>query len=75
MSTIYQANGFAPSALSRQRILGLLWSWRSALGEQRQRRKLRATLSDLSDRELFDMGTTRSEIDYIALNRDLDPRG
>jgi hypothetical protein len=37
--------------------------------------KLRATLCDLSDRELMDIGTTRGEIDYVASNRDIDPRG
>src|SRR5258708_37159493 len=29
----------------------------------------------LSDRELMDIGTTRGEIDYVASNRGIDPRG
>ena len=33
------------------------------------------TLSDLSDRDLMDIGTTRGEIDYVASNRFIDPRG
>ena len=33
------------------------------------------TLCDLSDRELMDIGTTRGEIDYIASNQGIDPRG
>ena len=32
-------------------------------------------LYDLSDRELMDIGTTRGEIDYVALNQGIDPRG
>jgi len=32
-------------------------------------------LSELSDRELMDIGTTRGEIDYVASNRIIDPRG
>ncbi|WLA69372.1 DUF1127 domain-containing protein [Bradyrhizobium diazoefficiens] len=43
--------------------------------ERRERRKLSATLSDLSDGELMDIGTTRGEIDYVAAYRGIDPRG
>ena len=43
------------------------------LGRKRQR--LPATLCDLSDRELMDIGTTRGEIDYVASNRGIDPEG
>ncbi|MGB6588576.1 MAG: DUF1127 domain-containing protein, partial [Pseudolabrys sp.] len=43
--------------------------------ERRKRQRLRATLCDLSDRELMDIGTARGEIDYIASIRDIDPRG
>jgi uncharacterized protein YjiS (DUF1127 family) len=49
-------------------------SW-GALLEWRKRQRLRATLYDLSDRELLDIGTTRGEIDYVASNRGIDPRG
>ncbi|MCG2631630.1 DUF1127 domain-containing protein [Bradyrhizobium sp. WYCCWR 13023] len=48
--------------------------WRS-FQERRERQKLRATLSDLSDTELTDIGTTRGEIDYVASHRRIDPRG
>jgi uncharacterized protein YjiS (DUF1127 family) len=40
-----------------------------------KRQKLHAALSDLTDRELMDIGTTRGEIDYVLSNRDIDPRG
>jgi len=43
--------------------------------EWRERQRVRATLSDLSDWELMDIGITRGEIDYVASNRDIDPRG
>jgi uncharacterized protein YjiS (DUF1127 family) len=49
-------------------------SW-GALLEWRKRQRLRATLYDLSDRELMDIGTTRGEIDNVASNRGIDPRG
>lgn len=41
----------------------------------RTRQKLRTVLHGLSDRDLQDIGTTRGEIDYIASNRSIDPRG
>ena len=31
-------------------------------------------LDNLNDRELRDIGITRSEIDYVASNRSIDPR-
>jgi uncharacterized protein YjiS (DUF1127 family) len=46
-----------------------------AFQEWRERRRVRATLSGLSDWELMDIGTTRGEIEYIATNRAIDPRG
>ena len=46
-----------------------------AFQERRKRQRLRPTLCDLSDRELMDIGTTRGEIDYVASNRGIDPRG
>ena len=45
-----------------------------ALLEWRKRRKLRAELDRLSDRELFDIGLARGELDYVASNRTVDPR-
>jgi uncharacterized protein YjiS (DUF1127 family) len=48
--------------------------WR-AFQERRQRQRLRSSLHDLSDRELMDIGIARGEIDYIASNPGIDPRG
>jgi uncharacterized protein YjiS (DUF1127 family) len=46
-----------------------------AFQERRKRQRLIANLCDLSDRELMDIGTTRGEIDYVASNMGIDPRG
>jgi uncharacterized protein YjiS (DUF1127 family) len=46
-----------------------------AFRQWRSRRKVLADLCDLSDRELMDIGITRSEIDYFALHPGCDPRG
>jgi uncharacterized protein YjiS (DUF1127 family) len=46
-----------------------------ALLERRSRERLRADLYDLSDRELLDIGISRGEVDYVASNRSIDPRG
>ncbi|WP_247278265.1 MULTISPECIES: hypothetical protein [unclassified Bradyrhizobium] len=32
-------------------------------------------MSNLSDTELMDIGTTRGEIDYVASHQGIDPRG
>jgi len=38
-------------------------------GSAANAKKLRATLSKLSDTELMDIGTTRGDIDYVASHR------
>jgi uncharacterized protein YjiS (DUF1127 family) len=43
--------------------------------ERRKQAKARAALYDLNDRELSDIGIARGEIEYVALNRSIDPRG
>jgi uncharacterized protein YjiS (DUF1127 family) len=79
MSTTYGATGLGQTAVSTRRVSsffktywGAFWG---AFQERRKRQRLRATLCDLSDRELMDIGTTRGEIDYVASNRGIDPRG
>jgi uncharacterized protein YjiS (DUF1127 family) len=62
---------FMPARLGLTFLKG---SW-GALLEWRKRQRLRATLYGLSDRELLDIGTTRGEINFVASNRDMDPRG
>jgi uncharacterized protein YjiS (DUF1127 family) len=75
MSTIYGATGLGQAAMLAGRVSNFFKTCRDAFEERRQRQLLRARLSDLSDRELMDIGTTRGEIDYVASNRGIDPRG
>jgi uncharacterized protein YjiS (DUF1127 family) len=75
MSTTYGATGSALTAASTRRVSSFFRRYCDAFQERRRRRRLRAALCDLSDRELRDIGTTRGEIDYVASNRDIDPRG
>jgi len=60
------------TAAMMRSVLGLLARYWRAFQEQRHRESLRATLQDLSDRELMDIGVTRAEIDYIAPHRAVD---
>jgi uncharacterized protein YjiS (DUF1127 family) len=74
MDMAYKASGsrqtFAPIRLG----LSLFGNCRAALLEWHERQEIRARLFDLSDRELHDIGISRGEIDYVASNRDTDPR-
>jgi uncharacterized protein YjiS (DUF1127 family) len=74
MSTIRQTIELGPVTARRQVYSPLETYW-NAFQEWRKRRKLLANLCDLSDRELRDIGITRSEIDYLASHPGSDPRG
>jgi len=60
------------TAASTRSVLGVLKRCWRAFQARRQRESVRATLHDLSDRELTDIGVTRGEIDYIARHRAID---
>ena len=60
-----------PTASTRS-VADLLKRYWRAFQERRQRQSLRASLHDLSDRELMDIGVTRAEIDYISAHRAID---
>jgi uncharacterized protein YjiS (DUF1127 family) len=75
MSTTYGATGLGQTAASTRCVSSFFKRYWGAFQERRKRQRLRATLCDLSDRELMDIGTTRGEIDYVASNRGIDPRG
>jgi uncharacterized protein YjiS (DUF1127 family) len=75
MSTTYGDIGLGQIAIATRRVSNLFRKWLIAYLQRRQRRTLRAALCDLSDRELMDIGTTRSEIDYVVSVPDIDPRG
>ena len=68
--TIVEAAG--PPDASTRSVWSLLKRYWRAFQERRQRQWLRASLHDLSDRELMDIGVTRAEIDYIAAHRAVD---
>ena len=59
-----------PAAASTRTVLGLLKRYWQALLERR--RSPATSLEDLSDRELFDIGLTRAEIDYLSPQRAID---
>ena len=75
MSTTYGATGLGQTAASTRRVSSFFKRYWGAFQERRKRQRLRAALCDLSDRELMDIGITRGEIDYVASNRGIDPRG
>jgi uncharacterized protein YjiS (DUF1127 family) len=75
MSTTYGATGLGQTAVSTWRVSGFFKGYWDAFQERRERQRLRTALCDLSDRELMDIGTTRGEIEYVASNRGIDPRG
>ena len=60
---------------STQRVSNFLRSCLGAFHQWRKRDRLRAELYGLSDRELMDIGIARGEIDYLGLNRGIDPQG
>ena len=75
MSTTYSTTGLTQTTASTPRVSSAFKNFWSAFQEWRKWERLRADLCDLSDRELMDIGITRGEIDYVASNRNTDPRG
>ena len=67
-----EKDAVGPPAASTLSVLSLLKGCWRAFRNWRQRRRLRASLHDLSDRGLMDIGATRAEIDYIAAHRAID---
>jgi uncharacterized protein YjiS (DUF1127 family) len=74
MSTIHDASELGQSVVARN-AFGLLRRYKAAFQERRERARLRKALHDLSDLELQDIGIARGLIDYVAMNRSIDPRG
>jgi uncharacterized protein YjiS (DUF1127 family) len=75
MSITHGTTWLERTSVSTRHVSALIWKYWDAFREYRDRQKLRATLSSLSDAELMDFGTTRGEIDYVASHRGIDPRG
>jgi len=74
MSTTHGTTWLERTSISTRHVPSFIWKYWDAFQERRERQKLRATLSELSDRELMDIGTARGEIDYIASHRGIDAR-
>ena len=74
MDTPYNVCGSRQTFVPVRLGLSLFGKCRTALVEWRERQRMRAMLLDLSDRELKDVGISRGEIEYLALNRDIDSR-
>ncbi|WFU39362.1 DUF1127 domain-containing protein [Bradyrhizobium sp. CB82] len=75
MSTAYSAAGWDRRLASARRVVNFLETCWDAFQERRKRERLRADLFDPNDRELMDIGISRGEIDFVASNRGIDPRG
>ena len=75
MNTGHSAAALGQTTTSTQRAYSFLRRYWEAFQERRKRERLRADLSCLNDFELQDIGISRGEIDYVASNRSIDPRG
>jgi uncharacterized protein YjiS (DUF1127 family) len=75
MSTTYGATGLGQTAASTRRVSSFFRRYWDAYQERRERERLRAVLYGLNDWELQDIGIARGEIEYVASNRGIDPRG
>jgi uncharacterized protein YjiS (DUF1127 family) len=69
------ATELAQTSTSGRHLSNFLRNCWDTFQERRERQRIRSALCGLSDRELMDIGTTRGEIDYVALSRFIDPRG
>lgn len=75
MNTAHGVIGLDRKTRSKGRVFGFFKGYWAAFQERRRREKLLADLTYLNDFELTDIGITRGEIDYVASNRSIDPRG
>ena len=75
MSTTHGTTWLERTPVSTRHVFSFIWKYWDAFQERRERQKLRAAWSNLSDRDLMDIGITRGEIDYAASHRGIDPRG
>ena len=63
------------AAMSNRQVAGFIRRCWNALQERRKREKVRAALYGLNGRDLKDIGIAHGEIEYVASNPDIDPRG
>lgn len=75
MSTTHGTTWLERTSVSTRHVSSFIWKYWDAFQERRERQKLRATLSNFTDRELVDISIARGEIDYITSHQSIDPRG
>ena len=75
MSTTHGTTLLERTSVSTRHVASFIRKYWDAFQERRERQKLRDALSNLSDRDLLDIGITRGEIDYVTAHRGIDPRG
>jgi len=75
MDATYNVVGSGKTIARASRSSTVFNRWWAAFLEWRARAKVRAALNNLSERELNDIGIGRGEVDHVALNRTVDPRG
>ena len=75
MNTTYSATDLAQKTASTRRVSSAFKNFWGAFQEWRKWERLRADFCNLSDRELMDIGIRRGDVDYVASNRSIDPRG
>jgi uncharacterized protein YjiS (DUF1127 family) len=63
------------AAGSNRQVAGFIRRCWDALQERRRREKVRAALYGLNGRDLKDIGIAHGEIEYVASNPEIDPRG
>jgi uncharacterized protein YjiS (DUF1127 family) len=74
MNTTFDNTVKLMQSASTRRVFGLFARQWDAFQARRQYARVRAALSDMSNRELRDIGIARGEIDYVASNPVIDPR-
>jgi uncharacterized protein YjiS (DUF1127 family) len=62
-------------AVSTRQVPGFIRGCWNAVQDRRKREKVRAALYGLNGRDLKDIGIAHGEIEYVASNPDIDPRG
>ena len=75
MNTARSAAGLGQAPASTQGFSSSIRSYWDTFQEWRECEKLRSRMNNLTDQELRDIGIARGDIDYVAANRSIDPRG
>ena len=75
MSTINDIIWLERTFRSTRYVSSFFWICWDAYQERRHHHRIQTSLLDLSGRELQDIGISRGDVDYVASNRGIDPRG